>query len=194
MMSGHKESIGGNIDDGRRIAAFLKKKINESGEGHSGRERWTDAVQAALRAFLKEENYLNNSEVLPPGTESNKNDRKDAFLLDFVLWRRDLGGGGKEGAWIACESEWDRDAESILKDFDKLLSFRAPYNVMIYGVKEQTTLGVNCRREFERHLSIFNWHLENEVYIFLEFVNSDRIANIYTCVPSEKGTLTLFDD
>jgi hypothetical protein len=181
----------GNIEEARRIATFMRDKVVEYGEPHSARKDWTDAVQDAFGALLENDGYSNNSEVLPHGTKEDRHSRKDAFLLDFVLWRRDLGKENEEGAWIACESEWNRDSKSVLEDFDKLLSFRAPYKLMVYSAKEHGTLGQICRTEFKKRLTGFHWRLSGEIYIFLEFVDSDRKANIYICEPSKGLDLIL---
>lgn len=87
----------------------------------------------------------------------------------------------KEGAWIACESEWNISHNSVIEDFHKLMSFRAPYKLMIYDGKNSGGL----HREFESALLGFLWHVKEEIYIFLEFVKGDRIARVYTCRPAK---------
>ena len=88
-----------------------------------------------------------------------------------------------EGAWIGCESEWDRNLESILKDFDKLLSFRAPYKTMIYSSVVGKTLGEDCRKEFLNRFRKFNWHLEDENYNFPGIRERSAVGK-HLCLPT----------
>jgi hypothetical protein len=191
MKGANGTSMNASLEEAVRIARFLKANIHQFGQGQSGRDDWTGAVQRSFDAYLNKENFGNGSEVLPPIVPEKISSKKDEFLVDFVLWRRDLGDGNKSGAWIACESEWNRNSEEVLKDFDKLLSFRAPYKVMIYGANKKPQLGEECRAGFYHYLSTFYWNTGGEAYIFLEFVDGERIADIYTCLPSIDCTLVL---
>jgi hypothetical protein len=176
-------------EEARKLGAFLRMRVNAQAADRKDRAAWTTAVQHSLDEYRKEQNWAGSEVLPPPNYEFPDQGRKDSFLLDFVVWRRDIDGD-KEGAWIACESEWNLDRASVVKDFQKLLSFRAPYKIMVYDVKYKQKLSAQCREEFEATLSKFSWHLEDEVYIFIEFLDGERIANVYTCVPSESSTLT----
>jgi hypothetical protein len=165
------------------IGCFLRDQIWKIARDYENdRPRWTGAIQRALHTSLLEKKFGNGSEVLPPIDPEKPSSRKNEFLVDFVLWRRDFEGS-QEGAWIACESEWDQDVKGIEKDFDKLLSFRAPYKVMVYGANNRVRLGENCREIFRERLSRFRWNTRGEAYIFIEFVEGDEIAKVYTCFP-----------
>jgi hypothetical protein len=160
------------------IASFLSERIYELGNPHNGRVGWTDAVQISLHEYTRRKDW--DAEILPPVNERAKEqNRRDSFLLDFVIWRRDFAGK-KEGAWLVCESEWDLSVNSIVKDFQKLPSIRAPYKLMIYDAEADRKSGDVCRSKFEKILSDFQWNIEDERYIFLEFIKGGT-ANIYTC-------------
>ena len=148
-------------------------------------------MQKAFAQYVAENGWKNNPELLPPLNPAVPEDsRKDSFLLDFVVWRRDLFGD-KEGAWIACESEWNVDKGSAIEDFQKLLSFRAPYKVMIYDIRGSKERGYKNRTEFGKLIDTFAWSIDREIYIFLEFVATNRIASIYTCEPNSGEGLVL---
>jgi hypothetical protein len=172
-----------SMSEAKEIASFLRERINALGKEQKDRPTWTRAVQKSLDEYRDKQKWA-GSEVLPPWNKDVPEDsRKNSFLLDFVVWRRDIGGN-KEGAWIACESEWNLDSDSIVKDFHKLLSFRAPYKLMIYDAGHNGKLSEKCRKEFEKAFAGFQWHLDDEIYVFVEFVKGDRIARCYTCEPA----------
>jgi hypothetical protein len=183
------EEMNGTLGEALELGRFLREKINDSGR-EQGLPHWTGAVQLAFTEYLAQKEFGRGSEILPPLDPQKTASRKDEFLVDFVLWRRDLPKG-KSGAWIACESEWKPSEKEVLKDFEKLLSFKAPYKVMIYGIAANAELGKRIRNQFDQYLKNFQWHTAEEIYIFLEFVDGIRIAEIYTCVPSKEVALEL---
>jgi hypothetical protein len=177
-----------SIEGATELAEYLRKQISRLGGEHRSRDTWTIAVQHALDDYRIKKGW-EKSEVLPPPNRIVPADgKKYSFLLDFVVWRRDFEGG-KEGAWIACESEWNLNDDSVIEDFHKLLSFRAPYKIMIYDVKNNQGLRDACHRRFENAISTYQWHGDDEIYIFLEFVDGDGIARIYTSTPDKNSNL-----
>jgi hypothetical protein len=170
------------------IGHFLSERIYERGIEHPDRVDWTDAVQLSLHDYIENKGWT-DVEVLPPvNLRAREQSRRDPFLLDFVVWRRNFPEK-KEGSWIACESEWDLSVDSVVKDFQKLPSFRAPYKLMIYDVEADRKSGDECRRRFEKVLSTFQWNIVDEIYIFLEFIKGGT-ANCYTCNPAEDTRLS----
>ena len=168
----------------------MKRNIYDLGKRFTGRDAWTIAVQHSLANFVVEKGW--DARVLPPPNfKVPKKGKKYAFLLDFVIWRDDLAGK-KEGAWLACESEWNISHHSVIEDFHKLMSFRAPYKLMIYDGNKGN--GDLCHTEFKQALSGFRWHVEDEIYIFLEFVKGDKIARAYTCRPARNVRLAEVKD
>jgi hypothetical protein len=173
------------------IASFLRENIGKRGGDDKSRKSWTVAVQFALNDY-KETKPWPRSEVLPlPNKEAPCKGKKYPFLLDFVVWRRDLGDGKEEGAWIVCESEWNISHHSVIEDFHKLMSFRAPYKLMIYDGNKSEKVAL-LHSEFEKTLAGFHWHIDDEIYIFLEF-NKGDIARIYTCWPAKDVHLKPLD-
>jgi hypothetical protein len=161
-----------------RLAHDLVDRICNQAGPESSRAIWTASVQMALDWYRRQYTW-EGSELLPPITEDpiSTKWKKDSFLLDFVIWRRDLDDN-KEGAWIACESEWDLKDEAVIKDFEKLLSFRAPLKLMIYDLRNSPP---NSRRSaIKSSISKFYWHSHEETYLFLEFVNNEKSASAYT--------------
>jgi hypothetical protein len=119
----------------KRLAEGLRDQICNHAGDRSSRASWTEAVQKTLDDYRKEQRW-ERSELLPPITSDPlpASWKKDSFLLDFVIWRRDMNG--REGAWLASESEWELKDDAVIKDFEKLLSFKAPLKLMIHDVKK----------------------------------------------------------
>jgi hypothetical protein len=159
------------------LAANLRDSICARAGNDKSRAVWTTSVQIALDFYRKNQPWL-LSELLPPITADVLPEKwkKDSFLLDFVVWRRDLNG--HEGAWLACESEWDLGSKAIIKDFEKLLSFKAPLKLMIYDIKNRDPAA--SREAIKASIARFRWHSVEETYLFLEFVNNEKAANAYS--------------
>jgi hypothetical protein len=173
------------------IASFLRSEIGKRG-GNDPREHWTVAVQFALNDYKNTKPWPRSQVLPPPNEEDPSKGKKYPFLLDFVVWRRDFAGE-KEGARIACESEWNISHASVIEDFHKLMSFKAPYKLMIYDGNGGDEKRTQLHQEFKKALSGFLWHVDDEIYIFLEFVKGNDIARIYTCRPKPAEEIRLLE-
>jgi len=88
-------------------------------------------------------------------------------MLDFVWW-----GRGK--AVLACECEWgntrdaDRNALRVAEDFDKLLSFKSPFKLMIFDSYSQPDTRDQVIKLLERYLREFTDHRKSEQYLVID--------------------------
>ena len=89
------------------------------------------------------------------------------FLLDLVWWQ----DKSPQGAVLACEMEWGntRDVKNnpsrVLEDFEKLMSFKAPFKLMLFdsyknGKRQKETIA-----RMTRSLRDFADHRQGEEYL-----------------------------
>jgi len=91
------------------------------------------------------------------------------FLLDFVWWEK---VNGKEGSALGMESEWGSPAE-VEADFSKLLSYKAPLKVMVYGSGGNAELQGEVQQRVRDLIAKFSQHVAGEVYLLIDFRPGD---------------------
>ena len=122
--------------------------------------RWT----AAVKEWLAVEAAKYNSSAIYTGPGQRE------FLLDVVWWSK----GKPSSATLACESEWGntryahQNAALVSEDFDKLLSFKAPFKLMIFDSYSQPDTRQAVIQELDRYLADYNDHRENEQYLIID--------------------------
>lgn len=92
------------------------------------------------------------------------------FMLDLVWWK----DGPGESAVLACEVEWGntrdplRNPDRVAEDFHKLLSFKAPFKLMIFDSYSKTAIQTAVIQELTKHLQQFGDHRRGEQYLVVD--------------------------
>jgi len=129
---------------------------------------WTRAVKETLK-YIGERPPLNFTSLF---TDKEKEERE--FLLDFVWWDSREG----QGAALAAECEWrfpprvsPNDYKLLVaEDFDKLLVFKSPVKLMIFGSEpEHKDMQDSILDELRGYLRRYKDHIAGETYLFLDF-------------------------
>lgn len=105
------------------------------------------------------------------------------FLLDFVWWH----DGPPQSAVLACEMEWGNTRDSkgntakVVEDFDKLLSFKAPFKLMLVDSYEDEQEQLNVTSAIEGYLRRFGDHRTGEQYLVVDVspLRNAWLCNIY---------------
>ena len=106
-----------------RIEAFLKALPTHLPRGHSDTE-WTTQIKCDIGQIGLDAGLL--------ATASGYPTPKDREWLYDLIWFQNSPEKHLEKLVMALESEWSRDPDEILYDFEKLLVARAPLKVMIF--------------------------------------------------------------
>lgn len=127
--------------------------------GHGG-TFWTRAMKQWLCELGKASGLRTIS--TGPGTSE--------FLLDLVWWQ----DKSPQGAVLACEMEWGntRDAKNnpgrVLEDFEKLMSFKAPFKLMLFDSYGKEPRQDETIARLERSLCDFADHRRGEEYLLFD--------------------------
>ena len=103
----------------------------------------------------------------------SKRDDMSEFMLDVVWWQNDKPGS----ALLGCESEWGnsrdtkRNSARVAEDFDKLLSFKAPFKLMIFEAEPDSPDERATIAELDRYLSEYGDHRGTEQYLVVNLCN-----------------------
>ena len=114
------------------------------------------------------------------------------FMLDLVWWKDGPGGYAE----LACESEFGnlrdpkRNAGRVAEDFDKLLSFKAPFKLMIFDSYGARRDGSNPNREdvltvLNRYLREYGDHRIGEQYVLVDMCSGKAAA--WLCPITQEG-------
>jgi len=118
---------------------------------------------------------------------SNKEKESHEFLVDFTWW-----DPVSSLTVLACESEFGRKPISIGEDFDKLLSVKAEFKMMIfnsYQKKSRTKRTDQILQELILHFRAFGQHIKGEIYILMDTadLNDKTRTRMWQCVISKSG-------
>jgi hypothetical protein len=108
------------------------------------------------------------------------------FLLDLVWWKDGPGGS----AVLACEIEWGnmrdprRNPGRVAEDFDKLLSFKAPFKLMIFDSYHNEVIQNEVIQELDRYLNEFGDHRIREQYLVVDI---SPLKKAWSCQISKEG-------
>jgi len=146
---------------------------------------WTHAVKHWLE--LKGKNL---------GFRSIYTDRAgmSEFMLDFVWWE-DKSDQSPGRARLACEMEWGnrRDPKHnvarVAEDFDKLLSFKALFKLMLFDSYDVEKIQTDVIAELDRYLQEFGDHRSDELYLVIDVAAKRHSA--WECRISEDGPNSL---
>lgn len=138
---------------------------------------WTSAVKQFLDRKAQEH-----------GLRAIYTDRQgmSEFLLDLVWWQDGAGGS----AVLACEMEWGntrdrrRNPGRVAEDFDKLLSFKAPFKLMLFDSYGKAEMQSEVIRELDRYLREFGDHRLGEQYLVIDM---SRLKTVWTCHIARDG-------
>ncbi len=147
--------------------------------------RWTWAV----KEWLAKEALKHDCRAI-----YSKRDEMSEFMLDVVWWQNERPGS----ALLACESEWGntrdikRDAARVAEDFDKLLSFKAPFKLMIFEAERDSPNERETIAELDRYLREYADHRDNEQYLVINLCNKPAawLCRIADYLPNERPHLT----
>jgi len=100
--------------------------------------------------------------------------KEKEFLLDFV-WLNQDETNAYRSAFLGVEVEWWKGRKELLRNFRKLLFFKAPQKLLVYscldGCSEEDRAAE--REELRNCLEKFERHVEDECYLLVEFVKKD---------------------
>lgn len=116
------------------------------------------------------------------------------FMLDFIWWQE--GAGSR--TVLACEIEWgnsrcpSRNPVLVAEDFDKLLSFKALYKLMIFDSYSNIQTQSEVITELTRHLQEYGDHRVGEQYLIMDM---SPLRNSWFCKITRDGedSLLRFD-
>ena len=116
-------------------------------------------------------------------------------MLDVVWWQNKTPGS----ALLGCESEWGNtrfhEATMLLRvaeDFDKLLSFKAPFKLMIFEAEPDSPNERDTLAELDRYLREYGDHRESEQYLVINLCDKPAawLCRIADYLPNERPYLT----
>jgi len=165
-----------NFDERWQVAKrFVERFVDKVAppKGHDSDKEWTQSE------------HVRFIEICPIDCRACPEDahtRKGEFLVDFS-WEEVEGG---KRLLLACESEWGTVTPwkihwaPVENDFEKLLSVKAPFKVLIFSsnFKRSGSDGDNthddfsigfAKRRLEASLRGFGHNIPGETYIFLDF-------------------------
>ncbi len=108
------------------------------------------------------------------------------FLLDLLWWH----DGPPQGAVLACEMEWGntRDTKGnvarVVEDFDKLLSFKAPFKLMLFDSYRDKNKQLEINSAIDDYLQGFGDHRTGEQYLV---VDVSPLQNAWLCIIDRDG-------
>jgi hypothetical protein len=165
------------------IVQLLKKEVTEntvtnhirstdpSYNGNPGMHDrgWKEVVYSALEDFVRKHG---GRAVF---TRTKKKERE--FMLDFVGLDDKDKNQAFRGAMLGVECEWWKTSEGreeLLRNFRKLLFFKAPLKLLVYG-----DCPAKCRAEVREtlrdSLRKFEDHVKGECYLLIEFYKENRL-------------------
>ena len=129
---------------------------------------WKEVIYAALENLV-----VHKHRGRAVFTRTKKKEKE--FMLDFVgLDDRDKSGAFGR-AILGVECEWWKTSEGreeLLRNFRKLLFFKAPLKLLLYQCPAGKREAV--RQELLRCLQQFEQHAKDECYLFVEFYCENR--------------------
>jgi hypothetical protein len=145
---------------------------------------WTSAVKAILEEIGKKK-YAS--------IYSSPEKYLHEFLVDFTWWDE-----VNKVTILACECEfgntWDEagNPERVGEDFDKLLSVKALFKLMIfdsYGSKKRGNQLQKIIERLNKSLSEFGQHVAGEIYIALDTCDMNNLERprLWQCVIEHNG-------
>jgi len=148
---------------------------------------WTAAVKSVLEKIASREQYRYES------LYSNREKDIHEFLVDFTWW-----DPRNKTTVLVCECEFGnvRDIKGnpgrVGEDFDKLLSVKAMFKLMIfdsYEAKTSDSQVKNILDTLQQHLREFGQHFDGEIYILLDTrdLNDLNRARLWQCVIKQNG-------
>ncbi len=152
---------------------------------HGEYSRWTWAV----KEWLAREALKHDCKAL-----YSKREEMTEFMLDLVWWQNGIPGS----ALLGCESEWGntrdirRNSARVAEDFDKLLSFKAPFKLMIFEAEPDSSNQRETIAELDRYLSEYGDHRETEQYLVINLCNKPTawLCRIADYLSNERPHLT----
>jgi hypothetical protein len=127
-----------------------------SSQSIDGRKRWTKAIKSVLLDISKQTSENIDCWYSNPSAE-NEQDRSKEFLLDFVWWDKT-----EDVAVLACESELHPTVGHVAADFDKLMSFKSAFKVMVFDSRSDPKFEKDVIRELNRYGQKYGYHLAGE--------------------------------
>jgi RNAse (barnase) inhibitor barstar len=140
------------------VEAFLKALPTQLPRGHSDTE-WTSQIKCGIGQIGLEAGLL--------ATASGYPTPKDREWLYDLIWFQNSPQKHLERLVMALESEWSRDPDEILYDFEKLLVARAPLKVMIFQDNGRNLDAL--WQMFEKSLQTYAHHDPTELYVWAAF-------------------------
>jgi hypothetical protein len=176
---------GMTLDECLKISSQLLERVDRRARGiqrpdpRKENTAWTKAVKALLR----EEGNKRRHVCL----YSDKKRQVHEFLVDFTWWDSTM-----KVTVMACESEFGRKPEAIGEDFDKLLSVKAHFKLMIfdsYQKKARTKRTSQIIETLTCHFREFGQHFKGEIYILLDTadLNDKTRTRMWQCVVPKSG-------
>ena|ERR1019366_4397504 len=165
-----------------RSRAEKLKKLNPKREFTA----WTSAVKAVLEEIGIKKNKHYES------LYSSKEKELHEFLVDFTWWDKK-----NKVTVLACECEFGNTRDEpgnpgrVGEDFDKLLSVKASFKLMIfdsYESKKNTGQTQKILHNLSSRFRGFGQHIAGEIYILLDTRDLDRERQrLWQCVTKKDG-------
>lgn len=141
-----------------RIEVFLTDLPGQLPPGHSN-TKWTTRIKSGIGQIGLEAGLL--------ATASGYPTPKDREWLYDLIWFQNSPEKHLERLVMALESEWSRDPDEILYDFEKLLVARAPLKVMIFQDNGENLDAL--WQMFEKSMQTYAHHDPTELYVWAAF-------------------------
>ncbi len=123
--------------------------------------QWTAAMKQWLHSIAMQHDGMRVIYTAPDMGE---------FLLDLIWWH----DGPPQGAVLACEMEWGntrdpkRNTARVEEDFDKLLSFKAPFKLMLFDSYSNPDRHTEMVTAMQQYLQSFGDHRAGEQYLVID--------------------------
>jgi hypothetical protein len=163
------------------VVLLLEKEINEDavrehlkslnpsykGDPRKANRGWKEVIFGRLEGLVEE---CGGRAV---STKSEKQERE--FILDFV-GLEEKNGAAFSRAILSVECEWWKGREELLRNFRKLLVFKAPLKMLIYSCLDGCSGEERAveRDQLRGCLKNFEQHLTGESYLLIEFYEEKR--------------------
>ena len=146
------------------------KSLDPSYNGDPGKEDkgWKEVIFSTLKeGFVAK---YGGQEVF---TRPEKKEKE--FMLDFV-WLEQERGKTFRRAVLGVEVEWWKGRKELLRNFQKLLFFKAPLKLLVYSCSDGCSeKGRDVEREELRGcLKEFEQHVKGERYLLIEFYKENN--------------------
>src|SRR5271167_3956867 len=146
-----------------------RRSLDPSYKGDPGKEDkgWKEVIYGTLETLVR------NHGGRAVFTRSEKKEKE--FMLDFVGLDEQNGAFGR--AILGVECEWWKGRKELLRNFRKLLFFKAPLKVLVYSCLDDCS---EKDREVEREeirgcIKRFEQHVKGECYLIIEFIKRNGL-------------------